>query len=81
MRVAHARQRSESHRAAIEAEMLRAVGGSPLKPPERARIERFISNSSRRTRHFHQEPTHFHYPGLPEIEFHDRAQFPEPDRA
>ncbi|MGH8526803.1 MAG: aspartyl/asparaginyl beta-hydroxylase domain-containing protein, partial [Gammaproteobacteria bacterium] len=40
-------------------------------------IQRFISNSARRTRHFHQEPSHFHYPGLPEVEFHDRADFPE----
>ena len=75
--VAHARQRSANHRAALEAEMLRAVGAAPLVPAERGRVERFISNSSRRTRHFHQEPTHFHYPGLPEIEFHDRANFPE----
>jgi aspartyl/asparaginyl beta-hydroxylase (cupin superfamily) len=75
--VVHARQRSVSHRAALEAEMLRAVGDAILDPAERGRIERFISNSSHRTRHFHQEPTHFHYPGLPEIEFHDPQQFPE----
>ena len=74
--VDHARQRSVSHQAAKEAQMLRAVADVP-EGTERARIERFISNSSRRTRHFHQEPTHFHYPGLPEIEFHDRALFPE----
>jgi len=37
------------------------------------------SNASRRTRHFHQEPTDFHYPGLPEIEFHERELFPELD--
>jgi hypothetical protein len=28
-----------------------------------------------RTRHFHQEPTDFHFPGLPEIEFHDTSLF------
>jgi aspartyl/asparaginyl beta-hydroxylase (cupin superfamily) len=74
--VDHARQSADKHRAAKEAAMLRSVGGS-LEASERIRVERFISNASRRTRHFHQEPTHFHYPGLPEIEFHDVSQFPE----
>jgi len=74
--VDHARQRSARHQAAKEASMLRAVS-APLDAAGRARVERFISNSSHRTRHFHQEPTHFHYPGLPEIEFHDLGQFPE----
>ena len=80
--VAHARQRSASHRAAIEAAML-AVVGDALDPDVRARVERFVSNSSRRTSHFHQQPSHFHqqpshfhFPGLPEVEFHDRAEFP-----
>ena len=34
------------------------------------------SNVLRRTRPYHSEPTHFHYPGLREREFHDRALFP-----
>jgi aspartyl/asparaginyl beta-hydroxylase (cupin superfamily) len=38
-----------------------------------------ISNRSRRTQPFHQEPRDFHYPGLPEFEFHDRASFPALD--
>ena len=74
--VDHARRCSDSYRAAKEAAMLRAVSG-PLDAAERARVERFISNSLHRIRQFHQEPTHFHYPGLPEIEFHDLSQFPE----
>lgn len=73
--VARARQRSASHRAAIEAGMLEVVSET-LDPDVRARVERFVSNSARRTRHFHQQPTHFHFPGLPEVEFHDRAEFP-----
>ena len=73
--VAHARQRGASHRAAIEAAMLKVVSET-LDPGVRARVERFISNSSHRTRHFHQQPSHFHFPGLPEVEFHDRAEFP-----
>ena len=71
----HARQRSAEHSAALERRLTDAVDG-PLSAAERSRVERFISNTSRRTRHFHQEPTDFHFPGLPEIEFHDRFGFP-----
>lgn len=42
----------------------------------RARIARFRSNALRRTRPYHSEPTHFHFPGLREREFHPRALFP-----
>lgn len=55
--------------AALEA------GGIDLTPTERCRAERLASNISRRTRHYHSEPSHFHYPGLRELEFHDRALF------
>ena len=43
---------------------------------ERKRIERFRSNVLRRTRPYHSEPTHFHYPGLVEREYHPRRSFP-----
>jgi aspartyl/asparaginyl beta-hydroxylase (cupin superfamily) len=43
---------------------------------ERRRIERFRSNVLRKTRPFHSEPTHFHFPELAEREFHPRALFP-----
>lgn len=42
----------------------------------RARIARFRSNALRRTRPYHSEPTHFHFPGLREREFHPRGLFP-----
>ena len=42
----------------------------------RSRIERFRSNALRRTRPYHSEPTHFHFPGLREREFHPRGLFP-----
>ena len=42
----------------------------------RDRIARFRSNSLRRTRPYHSEPTHFHFPGLREREFHPRSLFP-----
>ena len=43
---------------------------------EAARIARFRDNALRRTRVWHAEPTHFHFPGLSEREFHDRSRFP-----
>ena len=42
---------------------------------ERKRIERFRSNVLRRTRPYHSEPTHFHFPELTEREFHPRELF------
>ena len=72
----HARSRWSAYQSAQEDQLTRAVPVD-IEPASRSRIGRFISNTSRRTRHFHQEPTHFHYPGLPEIEFHERSSFPQ----
>ncbi len=71
--VEHARQRSDTHQSAIEQRM-RAAARNSLGSPT---VERFVTNASRRTRHFHQQPSHFHFPGLPEVEFHERSAFPE----
>lgn len=49
---------------------------SRLTAAERRRIARFGSNIARRTRPWHSEPSHFHYPGLAEREFHDAGDFP-----
>ena len=73
--VAHARQKWKAHQADVERELLAALPAR-LSGVERRRLERFVSNRSRRTRTFHQEPTEFHYPEMPEVEFHDRSQFP-----
>lgn len=56
----------------------RALAAAPAIADEtaRRRIARFRSNTLRTTRAYHQEPTHFHFPGLPEIEFFDREPFP-----
>jgi aspartyl/asparaginyl beta-hydroxylase (cupin superfamily) len=53
-----------------------AAAAAKADDEERARMERFRSNVLRRTRHFHSEPTHFHFPGLAEREFHPRRLFP-----
>jgi tetratricopeptide (TPR) repeat protein len=73
--VAYAQKRRDDHRLTLE-DRLRASLPAQLDANEKARAERFVSNRSRRTWHCHQEPSDFHYPGLPEIEFHEREQFP-----
>lgn len=45
-------------------------------PDESWRLQRFRSNVLRRTRPYHSEPTHFHFPGLAEREFFPRRLFP-----
>ncbi|HEY0165331.1 MAG TPA: aspartyl/asparaginyl beta-hydroxylase domain-containing protein, partial [Sphingomicrobium sp.] len=47
-----------------------------MSEAEAGRLTRFASNIVRRTRPYHSEPSHFHYPGLTEREFHEREQFP-----
>lgn len=74
--IEHARSRWSACQQAQEERLVRALP-KDLPVDERRRADRFVSNISRRTRHFHQEPTRFHYPGLPEIEFHDLSLFPQ----
>jgi hypothetical protein len=74
--VAHAHERHDAHVAASAARLARAAERIALSEAEQARLARFQSNVLRRTRPYHSEPTHFHYPGLREREFHDRALFP-----
>lgn len=74
--VEHARKRWEAHSGFVE-RRLAAVIPAGLSARARARAERLASNAAHTTRHFHQEPTDFHYPGIPEIEFHDRSDFPQ----
>jgi aspartyl/asparaginyl beta-hydroxylase (cupin superfamily) len=73
--VAHARKRNNEYRDSLEHYLEKRLPPD-LSPTERRRAERFITNRSRNTRHYHQEPCDFHYPGLPETEFHDPEQFP-----
>lgn len=74
--VEHARRKAAEHQAKMEQRLSAAIPAN-VGETERRRLERFVSNSARRTRHFHQEPTDFHYPGLPEFDFHEREEFPE----
>ena len=40
------------------------------------RIARFRDNALRKARVYYSEPTHFHFPGLTQREFHPRERFP-----
>ena len=73
-----ARRRHAEHVAAAAARLAEASAAAEaaLDPREKSRFARFQSNALRRTRPYHSEPTHFHYPGLREREYHDREDFP-----
>ncbi|HJR83553.1 MAG TPA: aspartyl/asparaginyl beta-hydroxylase domain-containing protein [Sphingomicrobium sp.] len=81
--VAQAERRVEEWTAAREKVMVSATSAAEAAADEdeRKRIERFRSNRLRKTRHYHSEPTDFHYPGLRELEFHPRGRFPWIERA
>jgi hypothetical protein len=72
--VAHARKRRDEWRRQVQRDLSSKLP-TGLAPAQRERAERFISNRARITRHYHQEPSDFHYPGLPELEFHEPSQF------
>ena len=74
--IAHARAFHSAHIAKAERRLASAASSAALSAPEQRRLDRFQSNIVRRTRPWHSEPTHFHYPGLREREFHDPEDFP-----
>lgn len=73
--VAHAEQVSAAYVAQRESTMnaAQATALAAADEEEAIRINRFRDNALRRTRVWHSEPTHFHFPGLIEREFHDRS--------
>ena len=76
--VAEAEARVEKWTAEREAKMTAAMqqAEAVADAEERQRIQRFRTNVLRRTRPYHSEPTHFHFPGLAEREFFPRRLFP-----
>lgn len=75
--VAHAEAAWRRHQEQSVAQLRAAVpGDTALDPDARRRIDRFCTNFARVTKPYAQEPSHFHYPGLPPVEFHDRSHFP-----
>ena len=76
--VATGEARVEEWTAAREARMksAMAVPEQTADPQQQQRLARFRSNVLRRTRPYHSEPTHFHFPELAEREFYPRSLFP-----
>jgi len=64
--------------ATREIALRKATADTEAKASEEevARIVRFRDNALRKTRVYHSEPTHFHFPGLIECEFHHRSATP-----
>ena len=76
--VAHGQRMRAQWIAKREAAMEEALESIMVEAGEddRKRISRFLTNVLRKTLPFRSSPTHFHYPGLREREFHPRAVFP-----
>jgi len=76
--VTEAEARVEKWTAERESKMAAAMqrAEAAAEPEELQRIQRFKTNVLRRTRPYHSEPTHFHFPGLVEREFFPRRLFP-----
>jgi hypothetical protein len=74
--IAHAEQSYRRFQQAMLSRLRGDLAAADASPDEQARIDRFVTNVARVTRPYAQEPSHFHYPGLPAVEFHDRARFP-----
>jgi aspartyl/asparaginyl beta-hydroxylase (cupin superfamily) len=75
--IAHAEAAYRLHQERSVAVLRAAVPQEAgLSEDQRRRVDRFCTNFARVTKPFAQEPSHFHYPGLPPIEFHDRSRFP-----
>ena len=53
-----------------------AAAETAASEDEAWKLRRFRSNALRTTRVWHSAPTHFHFPGLVEREFHPRQRFP-----
>jgi aspartate beta-hydroxylase len=73
--VAHAREVHARYQDEL-GRNLRANLGLGGAGPVARRLETFVDRLSGRRQVFHQAPVQFHYPGLPELEFHDREAFP-----
>ena len=75
--VARAESAWRAHQQALEARLGQQLESAKGELDDRLvrRSERLISNISRRTRPFHSDPSHFHYPGLAELEFHEPERF------
>ena len=76
--VARAREVHAAHVAELGHYVRDHVGSArdALSGAERKRLEAFIDTTLRTRRRYRQEPMEYGYPGLPDIEFYERDEFP-----
>jgi aspartyl/asparaginyl beta-hydroxylase (cupin superfamily) len=76
--VARAREVQAKHVAALGAYIRdrASAAGAALPPAARRRLESFIDTTLRVRKRYRQEPMEYAYPGLPDIEFYERDEFP-----
>ncbi len=74
--IAHARAVNASHGAALNDALRTSLEGLPLSSRAHGQAEVFVDRLTGRRRVYAQEPLGYTYPGLPAIEFWDRAHFP-----
>jgi len=73
--VDHARDVYARYQDELTQRLMESLSSAAAGPTAR-RLETFVDRLAGRRRVFHQDPVQFHYPGLPELEFHDRERFP-----
>ncbi len=73
--IEHARRVSSAYQQRVAADWMALIDADALDPATHAKMARFTSNALRQTRPWHSDPTHYHYPGLAEREFHDTSAF------
>ncbi len=73
-----AREVHAKHVGALGRHVREQVGGAQgaLSASERRRLESFIDTTLRVRRRYRQEPMEYASPGLPDIEFYERGEFP-----
>lgn len=76
--LAHAREVRARHVDELSAFVEAQIGGIRDRSggATAQRINTFVDIATGRRRNYRQEPTDFFYPGLPELEFHPREDFP-----
>lgn len=78
--VARARRMREGFSAVYGTHLNRALKDYPLDQPEGRRMRRSLDLMLGRSEIYLQQPRHFYFPELPNIEYADRGQFPWLDR-
>ena len=75
--VQHAEARYRAFQDRTDANLSNMIGQAVPEADvaETARLARFRTNIARLTTTYHSQPTDYHFPGLAEYEFFDRAQF------